>query len=103
MKTNDLMRHSAARVGLVTAFILSIPLVAMLFTDDVDWGVGDFVIMGALIFAAGFTIDTVARKASGVFRAVLIIGILAASLLIWAELAVGLIEQLFDKWQGYSG
>ena len=41
--------RSAVRVALVTAFVLLLPLVAMQFTDGVDWGVADFVLAGALL------------------------------------------------------
>ena len=42
--------------------LLLLPLVAMQFTEEVDWGVGDFVIFGSLLVAAGVTFELVVRK-----------------------------------------
>ena len=48
-KTTQTAYRSAVRVALVTALVLLVPLVAMLFTDEVDWGVSDFVFAGVLL------------------------------------------------------
>jgi Kef-type K+ transport system membrane component KefB len=74
----------------IIAFLLAIPLVAMQFTNEVDWKLGDFIIMGALLTATGLAIELVTRKvktANG--RILLTIAILIVLFLIWAELAVG--------------
>jgi hypothetical protein len=42
-----------------TGLLLLLPLVAMQFTEEVDWGVGDFVIFGSLLVAAGVTFELV--------------------------------------------
>lgn len=51
-------------VALATAFILLLPLVAMQFTDEVDWGVADFVLAGALLGGTGLLLERAARKAN---------------------------------------
>jgi hypothetical protein len=57
----------AVRVALVTVFILMLPLVGMQFTDEVDWGVADFVLAGALLGGAGLLLQQLAaRKAAGI-------------------------------------
>jgi hypothetical protein len=61
MKTTDTQR-SAIRVGLVTAFVLLLPLVAMQFTDEVDWGVFDFVFAGILLAGGGMLLELAVRK-----------------------------------------
>lgn len=74
----------------IIAFLLAIPLVAMQFTNEVDWKLGDFIIMGALLTATGLAIELVTRKvktANG--RILLTVAILIVLFLIWAELAVG--------------
>jgi len=73
------------------AALLSIPLIAMQFTDEVDWSAFDFLVMGILLLIVGIAIEMVLRKVSGAstrFLLLLLIGLLF--LLIWAELAVGI-------------
>ncbi|WP_242928655.1 hypothetical protein [Pontibacter vulgaris] len=80
-------------VGIVAgvAFLLSIPLIAMQFTNEVNWGVGDFVVMGILLLGTGLVIELVIRKVRNMdYRIGLIAFILVALFLIWAELAVGI-------------
>lgn len=72
-------------------FILMIPLVAMQFTKEVNWTLSDFLIMGILLFATVFTIDFVLKKVKTFkSRLVLVFGIIALLILIWAEMAVGI-------------
>ena len=52
----------AVRVALATAFILLVPLMAMQITDEVDWGVFDFVLAGALLGGTGLLLELAARK-----------------------------------------
>ena len=78
-------------MALGTIGILAIPMVAMQFTNEVDWDLRDFIIMGALIFGTGAAYVLIAsflhskekRLAVGLVLAVLF-------LLTWAELAVGI-------------
>ena len=62
MKTSKTAHRSAVRVALATAFILLLPLVAMQITDEVDWGVADFVFAGALVGGTGLLLELAARK-----------------------------------------
>lgn len=72
-------------------FILCIPLVAMQFTDQVVWTPFDFIAMGILLLGTGLAIEFVARKIRDKkTRIFLIVGILIALFLAWAELAVGI-------------
>ena len=71
--------------------ILSIPLVAMLFTDEVNWSAFDFLVMGTLLLMVGIAAEGVLRKVrsdNGRLLLLLLIGLLF--LLTWAELAVGI-------------
>ena len=86
------MNRSIVNVGLATVGLLLIPLVAMQFTDEVAWGPGDFVIAGALLFGAGVTYRQVASKrANTAYRVAAGIAVAAALVLVWMNLAVGLI------------
>ncbi|MBP6576045.1 MAG: hypothetical protein KA796_11795 [Chryseobacterium sp.] len=71
--------------------LLSIPLIAMQFTKEVKWTLSDFLIMGILMFATVFTIDFVLKKVKTFkSRLILVLGIIALLLIIWAEMAVGI-------------
>ena len=86
------MNRSIVNVGLATVGLLLIPLVAVQFTDEVAWGAGDFVIAGALLFGAGVTYRQVASKrANTAYRVAAGIAVAAALVLVWMNLAVGLI------------
>ena len=71
--------------------ILSIPLMAMQFTKEVNWTISDFLVMGILLFTTVFTIDFVLKKFKTLkSRLILIVGIVVLLALVWAELAVGI-------------
>ena len=73
------------------ASILLTPLIAMQFSDQVNWGVFDFIVGGILLFGSSFLIDLVIRKTrEKKFRIFLFISIILALVLVWAELAVGI-------------
>ena len=81
---------------LTVAIILSIPLIAMQFTSEVDWDLRDFVIMGILLTGTGLLCELVMRKVKTFGGRLLIIAaILLALFLIWAELAVGIFGSPF--------
>lgn len=76
----------------VAALILLVPLVAMRFTDEMNWNAIDFAVMGALLFGACGAWELAARITANVaYRAAVGIAVLAAFILIWINLAVGII------------
>lgn len=83
---------SIPAVALGTMLLLAVPLVAMQFTDEVNWSVSDFILMGALIFGTGVLFMLALRSAEHMaYRAGMIVMIGATFLMIWINLAVGLI------------
>ncbi len=79
--------RSVVGVALATAFILLIPLLAA-----PAWTLADFVAAGALIFGTGLTYVLVARKAGNIaYRAAVGVALAAAFILVWINLAVGVI------------
>ena len=78
-------------IAMITASILLIPLIAMQFSEEVRWTIGDFMVAASLLFGVGLLLDFALRqiKRSG-YRVLIIVGILILFLLVWAELAVGL-------------
>jgi hypothetical protein len=76
----------------VAALMLLLPLVAMRFTDEVSWDETDFILAGALIGGAGLTFELAARAtANHAYRAAVGVALAAAFLLIWLNLAVGIV------------
>jgi len=76
---------------LTVVLLLLIPLIAMQFTDEVDWSPFDFIVMGILLLGTGLLCELVMRKIKKIEYRIAIVGVvLIAFLLIWAELAVGI-------------
>lgn len=79
-------------MALVVAFILLIPLVAMQFTDEVNWTLADFAIMGCALFGVGLAYEFIARRPEPtMYRIACGVGLAAAFLLFWVNGAVGII------------
>ena len=71
--------------------LLLIPFVAMQFTNEVDWGLLDFVVLGVLLTGTGLMCEFVMRKFKNIEHHLAVIGgVLLVFFLIWAELAVGI-------------
>ncbi len=88
-----MITHNKRLIGIVItiALLLVIPLIAMQFTDEVNWSPPDFVIMGVLLLGTGLMCELVMRKVNNIKYQVAICGVLlAAFVLIWLELAVGI-------------
>lgn len=80
------------RVGLATAMILLVPLVAMQFTREVTWSGFDFGAAAVLLAGAGFACLRTARRVARLrpWQQVLAVGAVAmAGAAVWVELAVG--------------
>jgi len=80
-------------IGIVfsIAILLLIPLIAMQFTDEVNWALSDFVIAGILLLGTGLIIEFVIRRVKTKENRIALIAVtVAVLLLIWVELAVGI-------------
>jgi peptidoglycan/LPS O-acetylase OafA/YrhL len=89
-------RKNIFRILAVTALVVLIPLVAMQFSDDVDWNIFDFLAAGVLLFGTGLVYEFgVKRIRTPKARTVASIVLLAALALVWAELAVGVFGSPF--------
>jgi hypothetical protein len=94
MKKHKTAYRSVVRVALAAAFILLLPLVAMQMTDEVVWGVADFVVAGALLVGTGLLLELAVKKAGTIaYRAAVGVALAAALLLVWINLAVGIIGE----------
>lgn len=75
----------------IVAILLLIPFIGMQFSDEVDWKLNDFIVMGVLLLGTGLAIELVMRKVTSKGNRIAIcIAILAALFLVWVELAVGI-------------
>ena len=84
--------QSLTRVALATVVLLLIPLVAMQFDAGVNWTLFDFVAAGVMLFGAGCAFVLIARKWNNTaYRLGVGVAVAAGLLLVWANLAVGLV------------
>lgn len=82
---------------LAVPVLLMIPLIAMQFTDEVNWTLSDFIIMGILLLSTGVICELVIRTVkNSTYRIALCIVVLFMLFLIWAELAVGVFGTPFS-------
>lgn len=80
----------------LVALLLLVPLIAMQFTDEVNWDLFDFTIMGILLVGTVSICELILRNVKSTNNRVLICGmVLAILFLIWAELAVGVFGSPF--------
>lgn len=91
-KTSMIKQNKRLIIILLTVVLLLLmPLVAMQFTDEVNWTLLDFIAAGVLLSGAGLLCELVLRKVKKVkYRIAICIAILAILLIIWVELAVGI-------------
>lgn len=83
-------------VVLGTLAVLSVPLIAMQFTSEVDWGALDFAIIAVLLMSIGTIYVFAARMfQSRQHRVILGLGLVFLLFLCWAELAVGVFGSPF--------
>ncbi|TDS14789.1 hypothetical protein B0I21_103289 [Sphingobacterium paludis] len=71
--------------------ILCIPLIAMQFTDEVNWTALDFMAAAILLVAGGAMLELLWRKVPvKSHRIMYSVGVFLLFLIIWVELAVGI-------------
>ena len=71
--------------------ILLFPLIGSVFSDQVDWGILDFLIMGVVLLFVGIAIAVVSQKIKHPIKRLFYnFVILLIFFLLWAELAVGI-------------
>ena len=84
------------RIFYIVGLLLLIPLIAMQFTDEVNWSFSDFIIMGAILTITGLLIRITLKKfKNSKNRIILIAIIIIIFFLIWAELGVGIFGTRF--------
>src|SRR5688572_2516713 len=87
-------RGSRWRIALwgTAALLLLLLFVAMQFTDEVEWDETDFIVFGAMLAGACGAFELAARMTGNTaYRAAVGVAVVAAFILIWMNLAVGII------------
>ncbi|WP_290626644.1 permease prefix domain 2-containing transporter [Altibacter sp.] len=80
-----------ATILAIAISILLIPLVAMNLTNEVNWSLFDFIVVGGLLLGTGLILEFILRKIKSLrYRILLGIVLFLVLFLIWAELAVGI-------------
>jgi hypothetical protein len=75
----------------IIGLTLLTPLIAMQFTNEVNWNIMDFIVAGFLLLGTGLACNFVIQKVKNTkFRIAICLAILVLLFLIWAELAVGI-------------
>ena len=90
------MNLSISKKALDPLALLIIPLLGILLTNVVEWGVFDFLLMGSLLLVLGIAINlTLLNIKYFNKRIAIIFFIILIFLLIWVELAVGVFNTPF--------
>ncbi|MBB3019658.1 ABC-type uncharacterized transport system permease subunit [Microvirga lupini] len=77
---------------MVAALLLPLPLAAMRFTHEVNWDRADFTVFGAMLLGACGAHELATRMTgSTAYRAAVAVAVMSAFILIWMNLAVGII------------
>lgn len=78
---------------LLVPFVLQLTIGTGLDGQGFNWTASDFIIMGSLLFGVSVAIEFIAKKVTNPTRRIIATAsILALFLLIWAHLAVGVVD-----------
>jgi hypothetical protein len=76
----------------VAVLLFLLPLVAQLFTDEVDWGPGDFLFAAVILGGTGLLFELAMRRSSdNAYRVGVLLALVTAFLLTWSNAAVGFV------------
>ena len=91
--TGGWRRHGGRLAGWgALAALLALPAVAMRFTDEVQWGPEDFLVMGVMLGSVGVGGELAVRLSGNLaYRLGFALALAAGFLLLWINLAVGII------------
>lgn len=92
IKTPNSVAQFFVRLSTAVAIVLLIPLIAMQYTNEVNWDAFDFIAATVLLMGAGMTYKLVSVRLSVVpYRRGVGIAVGTSLVLIWTNLAVGII------------
>jgi hypothetical protein len=78
-------------ISTIICVLITLPLIAMQFTNEVKWTISDFLVAAGLLFSAGFACEWALRRLKTVRSRWIACGLVLITLaIIWIELAVGI-------------
>lgn len=97
MRANHHTKHgtnlNVTRIAVAVAALLVLPLIAMQLTNSVSWSIFDFAAAGVILMATGLLYELViTRVHTSRTRKILGAALLIVFMLIWLELAVGVVN-----------
>jgi hypothetical protein len=76
----------------IPAVLLVLPLIAMRFTNEVNWTGSDFLFAAVLFGSVGLAFELIVRKSGSLaYRLAAVLGVMGAFLAVWVNGAVGMI------------
>ena len=85
------------RLAIGSIVLLAIPLLGTLMTDQFDWNIMDFVIMGSMLFGFNVTVSLVYKNIDDrTIRLIAVAVAIVVLILFWMELAVGIFNSPFS-------
>lgn len=67
--------------------LLLIPYIAMRYTSEVNWTLGDFVVMGAMLLVTGLAVEVALRVVKTTWvRVAAVLGVLFGFVMVWGTL-----------------
>ena len=91
-----LLKKRFAVIIIVSFSILLIPYIGNKVSSDWNWNAADFLVFGVMLLGTGFAIELAGRKIrESRYRNAIVIALVLAFLLLWAELGVGLLGTPF--------
>jgi hypothetical protein len=92
MRTTSNFNQAIVNAAIFTAIILTIPLVAMQYTDEVNWTFSDFLIMAVLLMTTATCFALIiGMRENAIYRVAFSLALATTFFMVWANLAVGLI------------
>lgn len=76
----------------LVAVLLLLPAIAMQFTQEVAWSIGDFIVAGVLLIGTGTLVELLLRRSrDNAYRAGAVLALVGCLLLAWSNAAVGIV------------
>lgn len=86
-----ILSHRYILLLIACTVLLSVPLVAMQFTNEVNWSIFDFLVAAVLLYSAATSVEFIMQKVKKTILKIVLMLVLAMMFsILWLELAVGL-------------
>lgn len=90
-KTPKSLLQLAVDAVALALIVLMVPLAATFITEEMQWDIADFVIVGLLLFTSFFAYKVLAQKSNMMYRIATGITVLTALFMTWVNLGVGIV------------